>query len=100
MMSPNVHVDRVGLGELCRRFQVRRIALFGSALRDDFEPASDVDVLVEFMPGAAIGLDFITLQDELSRLFGRSVDLNTPGFLSPHFRGRVLREAVPIYEVA
>ena len=99
-MSPNVHVDHVGLSDVCRRFQVRRAALFGSVLRDDFGPTSDIDVLVEFVPGATIGLDFITLQDELSRLFGRSVDLNTPGFLSPHFRGRILSEAVPIYEAA
>jgi predicted nucleotidyltransferase len=92
--------DNDRLQALCRRYEVRRVALFGSVLRNDFGPASDVDVLVEFQPGARVGLRLITLQDELAALFGRSVDLNTAGFLSPHFRERVLREAAPIYEAA
>ncbi|MFZ5787378.1 MAG: nucleotidyltransferase family protein, partial [Acidobacteriota bacterium] len=69
-------------------------------LRGDFGPSSDIDILVEFIPGRSVGLRFVAIQDELSALFGRPVDLNTPGFLSPHFRDRVLREAMPRHEAA
>ena len=74
--------------------------LFGSILRDDFSPESDVDVLVEFDPEHIPGWEFIDMQDELSELFGRPVDLNTYGFLSPHFRDKVLAHAEVIYERA
>jgi uncharacterized protein len=81
------------IAEFCRRNHVRRLSLFGSVLRDDFRPDSDVDVLVEFEPGARTGLRFFEMEEELSRLLGRKVDLNTPGFLSPRFRDQVLAEA-------
>ena len=68
-------MDRVA--EFCQRNRIRRLALFGSVLRDDFAPESDVDVLVEFEPGARVGLAFITMQDELSEILGRRVDMNT-----------------------
>jgi uncharacterized protein len=86
-------IDREKLVEFCRRNHVRRLALFGSVLRDDFRPDSDVDVLVEFEPGHIPGLRFFGLERELSAIIGRKVDLNTPSFLSPYFRGRVLAEA-------
>lgn len=85
------------LVEFCRRNQIRRLALFGSALRDDFTPESDLDILVEFDPGARVGLRFFALERELSQLFGQRVDLNTPNFLSPYFRGQVLAEAEDLY---
>jgi hypothetical protein len=72
---------------------VARLAFFGSVLRDDFGPESDLDVLVEFLPGHTPGFAFFELQDQLSEMFGRPVDLHTPKFLSRYFRGRVLREA-------
>ena len=100
MNAELLSIDRARLAELCRRHRIRRLALFGSALRDDFGPESDVDVLVEFEPGTRVGLRFVTIQDELSELLGRTVDLNTPAFLSPHFRERVLSTAVPLYEAA
>ncbi len=93
-------VDERALEGLCRRYSVRRLAVFGSALRGELTPGSDLDILVEFEREAAIGLRFITLQSELSVLFGRKVDLLTAGFLSRHFRTRVLAEAVPLYEAA
>ena len=93
-------MDERVLEDLCGRYRVRRLAVFGSALRGELRPESDLDVLVEFEPGATIGLRFITLQTKLSDLFGRRVDLLTAGFLSPHFRLRVLEEAVPLYEAA
>ena len=69
-------MDRERIAELCRRHHIRRLALFGSVLRDDFRPDSDVDVLVDFEPGAPIGLrEFLEAQDELQVVFGRPVDL-------------------------
>jgi predicted nucleotidyltransferase len=93
-------VDDRALEDLCQRYRVRRLAVFGSTLRDELRPESDLDLLVEFEPEAAIGLRFITLQAELSKLFGKRVDLLTAGFLSPHLRPRVLEDAVPLYEAA
>jgi hypothetical protein len=85
------------IAEFCRRHNVRRLALFGSVLREDFRPDSDVDVLVEFEPGRVPGLAFFGMEEELSRMLGRKVDLNTPGFLSRYFRDRVLAEAHVLY---
>jgi len=92
------------MGEIeafCRANRIRRLAVFGSALREDFGPESDVDVLVEFEQGARIGLFGLQrLEDELSRIIGREVDLNTAGFLSAHFRDEVLGEARDCYVAA
>ena len=82
----------------CQRHHIRKLALFGSVLRDDFRPDSDVDVLVEFESGHVPGFAFFGMQDELSQLLGRRVDLNTPKFLSRYFRDRVLRQAIVQYE--
>ena len=70
---------------------------FGSVLTDRFGPDSDVDVLVEFEDGHTPGLAFFAMQDELSKILGRPVDLNTPGFLSRYFRDEVRRNAVVLY---
>lgn len=72
---------------------IRKLALFGSVLREDFSPESDVDVLVEFEPGHIPGHGFFAMEAELSEILGRKVDLNTPGFLSKYFRDRVMAEA-------
>ena len=100
MVMPRLDVDERKLAEICRKYRVRRLALFGSVERADFTDRSDVDVLVEFERGAKIGLAFFSLQEELSELIGKKVDLNTPGFLSPQFRDRVMREARPIFDAA
>ncbi len=86
------------IADFCRRHEVRRLSLFGSVLRDDFGPESDVDVLVEFVPGARTGLRFFGMQEELSDILGRRVDLNTVGFLSKYFRDQVLAEAEVLYD--
>ena len=99
-MSTRLEIPQAAVAEFCRRNHIRRLALFGSVLRDDFTPESDVDVLVEFEPGRTPGLKFFTLQDELSDLLGRNVDLNTPGFLSPYFVQEVLDEAEVLYDAA
>lgn len=88
------------IADLCRRWRIRRLALFGSVLRDDYTPESDIDILVEFEPSATPGFGFVTLQGELSRIFGRNVDLHTPASLSKYFRDAVLREAETLYDAA
>jgi uncharacterized protein len=88
-----IAIDHERLAGFCRRNHIRKLALFGSVLRDDFRPDSDVDVLVEFEPGHVPGLRFFALERELSEILGRKVDLNTHGFLSPYFCGRVMAEA-------
>jgi uncharacterized protein len=97
LVAARIAIDRSALAEFCRRHYLRRLALFGSVLRDDFGPDSDVDVLVEFEPGDVPGLAFFEMQDELAAILGRKVDLNTPGFLSRYFRDEVLAEAETQY---
>jgi predicted nucleotidyltransferase len=99
-MKARIEIPKEALADFCRRNHIRRLAFFGSVLRDDFTPESDVDVLVEFEPGHVPGLAFITMQDELSDLFGRNVDLNTPACLSPYFRKEVLDEREVLYDTA
>src|SRR4051812_48697306 len=96
-MSPKITIDRQRLADFCSRNHVRRLALFGSVLRDDFGPDSDVDILVEFERGHVPGFALVNLEDELSALVGRKVDLHTPGSLSRYFRDRVVREAQDQY---
>ncbi len=82
------------LSEFCGRHHIRKLSIFGSALRDDFGPESDIDILIEFETGYTPGFfGFIEIQDELSELFGNKVDLRTPSDLSKYFRERVLKEA-------
>jgi predicted nucleotidyltransferase len=92
-METKILIDRRRIAEFCRRHHIRRLAFFGSVLRNDFGPESDVDVLIEFDPGHVPGLAFLSMEEELAEILGRKVDLNTPGFLSPYFRDRVLAEA-------
>ncbi|MDX1520876.1 MAG: nucleotidyltransferase family protein [Anaerolineae bacterium] len=87
------------LKDLCRRYQVRRLALFGSVLRDDFGPESDVDILVDFEPDAEIGfMELSGMQLELAELFHRPVDLVPRDGLKPLIRPSVLSSAELIYE--
>lgn len=94
----SLSVDRETLAEFCQRHYIERLAIFGSALRNEFRPESDVDVLVEFQPGHVPGLDFIVIERELSGLLeGRRVDMVTPKFLSPRLRSQILASAEPLY---
>jgi len=93
-VSVRIHFDQESIAGLCRRCGVRRLSFFGSVLRDDFGPDSDVDVLVEFQPDAGVGLfEFVDLQSELSQVMGRNVDLHTPASLSHFFRDKVVSSA-------
>ena len=94
-MNNQVSISREALAEFCREHGIRRLSVFGSALREDFGPESDVDVLVEFEPARTPGLLGVARMElELSELFaGRKVDLRTPEDLSRYFRQEVLDTA-------
>jgi uncharacterized protein len=97
----NLKIERRLLSALCRRHHVKRLAFFGSVTRPDFRPASDVDVLVEFLPNQPTGLGrMVDLREELSSLFGgRRVDIATPAILkNPHRRGTIDRDLSVVYE--
>ena len=94
--SPRIDVPSGELDEICRRYDVRRIRLFGSVLRDDFGPDSDVDMLVDFGPGAPEGWNIFRLDDELSELLGQQVDV-IHGTPVRYIRERILAEATTIY---
>ncbi|RPI94942.1 MAG: nucleotidyltransferase [Chloroflexi bacterium] len=93
MAKPKIKIPREKLEDFCKRNHIRKLAFFGSVLREDFGPKSDIDVLVEFERGKTPGLAFFSMQNELSEILGRKVDLNTPGFLSKYFREQIMREA-------
>ena len=93
MISPRIAVPKERIVDFCRRHHVRKLAFFGSVLREDFRADSDVDVLVEFEEGHIPGLAFFGMEEELSGIFGRKTDLNTPGFLSRYFQKSVLQAA-------
>ncbi len=94
MLVNGVNFPMDQMAELCRRFGAARLSLFGSILRDDFHAGSDVDMLVEFLPGTRIGLIGIAnMEAELSEAVGRRVDLRTAADLSRHFRDEVVGKA-------
>ena len=98
MNYSGIEISNQAIEEFCRRHHIRRLALFGSILRDDFRPESDIDVLVTFEPDKTPGFGFIDVQDELSEILGHPVDLHTPASLSKYFRNEVLREAEALYD--
>ena len=96
-VAARIKIPQGHITDFCQRHHIKKMALFGSVLRDDFTSESDVDVLVEFEPGHQPGLAFFSMQRELAGLFGQTVDLNTTQWLSPYFRQAVLEESVEIY---
>ena len=103
-MNPGIEIPMGRVAEFCERNRIRRLALFGSVLRDDFTPESDVDVLVEFESGARVGFAFITVQEELSKILGRRVDMNTfegvEGSRNWLLRAEILDSAEVVYDQA
>lgn len=94
MNHRHIEIPQQAIAEYCRRHHIRRLALFGSVLRGDFGPESDIDVLVEFEPQHVPGrIRLARMEIELSELLGRKVDLRTPGDLSRYFRSEVLAAA-------
>jgi predicted nucleotidyltransferase len=101
MVNKQVAIPVADLAEFCQRHPIRKLSLFGSALRDDFGPNSDVDILVEFEPDARISFfDMVTMEMELTNIMGRKVDFRTPQELSRYFRQKVLDTAEVLYERA
>ncbi len=101
MGEARISLPKDRIAEFCTRNRVHRLSLFGSVLREDFSPDSDVDILVEFEPGTRIGLIRLSgLEIELGKIVGRKVDLNTPGFLSKYYRDQILTEADVQYDAA
>lgn len=94
-MNNGLAMDRERIRDFCERHHIARLAIFGSALRDDFGADSDVDVLVDFAPGHVPGFfSLIEMEEELSSLFGgRKVDMRTPEDLSRYFRDQVVASA-------
>jgi len=88
------------IAEFCKRNHIRKLSLFGSILRDDFGPESDIDVLVEFEEGKTPGFAYFTMADELSELLGRRVDFLTKEGISLYFVDEVLAQARPVYVAA
>ena len=92
MNHHGIKVPKGRIAEFCRRHHIRKLAFFGSVLRDDFRPDSDLDILVDFESGHTVGLlRMAGLELELSAMLGRKVDLRTPGELSRYFRDEVVR---------
>ena len=102
VMVKVVTIDPILLAKFCRKHGVSRMSVYGSALRSDFDPArSDVDLLVEFLPGVHRGLfKLVAMRQELTSIIGREIDLSTPGSLSKYFRQDVLDSAEVLYDVA
>jgi len=98
MKTLPISIPESEIEQFCQQHFIRKLSLFGSVLRDDFTNKSDIDVLVEFLPGKTPGFKIVTMADQLSTLLGRTVDLRTPGDLSRYFRDAVIQEAMLIYE--
>lgn len=97
-MSLGIEVDHESIAEFCTRNGIRRLSFFGSVLRDDFGPESDVDILVEFAPEASVGyFGMARMERDLTGIIGRTVDFRTPQELSRYFRDEVLDEALEEY---
>lgn len=100
-MKARIPIDKPALADFCRKWQIREFSLFGSVLRDDFGPASDVDVLVSFAPDAPWSLwDLIEMRDELAAMFGRRVDLVEKEALENPFRRQAILSTREIVHAA
>lgn len=98
MKGTRIKIRAQTLARFCRRMGIKRLALFGSVLTDDFRPESDIDVLVEFKPGRTPGfLGLAKMERELSELLGRKADIRTPQDLSRYFRDDVVAKAEVLY---
>ncbi|MBW4418095.1 MAG: nucleotidyltransferase family protein [Myxacorys californica WJT36-NPBG1] len=99
MLTLPIELPLEQITEFCQRNPIRKLSLFGSILRDDFKPESDVDMLVEFIPDSRVGyFELIGMEVELTEMLKRKVDLRTPAEISRYFRQRVLDSAQVIYE--
>jgi hypothetical protein len=96
-LASGIDVPVGKIQEICRRYGVKEMAVFGSAARGEMGPGSDIDIMVELAPDSQLGLDFFRMEEGLSVLFGRRVDLGAKGALKPRVRRLALRDAQVIY---
>ena len=100
-MSMRIEIHKDAIAAFCRRNHIRRLAFFGSVLRDDFGPASDVDILAEIEPGVRVTyFSLARLEDDLGRLLGRRADVHLPRSLHPYLRDKVMAQAEEVYVAA
>lgn len=104
MIAARIDIPFDRIAEFCRKHRIRKLELFGSVLRDDFAPESDIDVMVEFEPGHSPGLRFFVLDEELAAIFGRKVDLHTRRSVEDNpnhiFREQALSRVETVYDAA
>ena len=94
MVAPAIDIPHQAVADFCRRHGIHRLSLFGSVLREDFGPNSDIDVLVEFKSGKIVGWEIIAIEEELSQLLGgHKVDMVNPKYLLPQLKDRILNSA-------
>lgn len=96
-IGPNLNIDERHLADICRRYEVVELDVFGSAIREDFSPNSDIDILYVLADNADLGWGIVDLEAELAQLFGRPIDLVSKKYLRQRFADRVLPEARQIY---
>ncbi len=97
MLQIDLHIEHEKISLICKKYHVQKLSVFGSVLYGEDTSSSDIDLLVEFEQGHTPGFSFISLQDELSIVFQRPVDLHTPQSLSKYFRSSVAKEAQALY---
>lgn len=99
MKTQNIIVPKQEIALICQKWNIQKLSLFGSVLRDDFTPTSDIDILIEFQTGKTIGfLKLHQLEQELSKIFdGRAIDLVTLKSINHRLRDRILAEAEVCY---
>lgn len=99
--NPVIDVDETELIALCQRCRIRKLSVFGSAVRPDFGPDSDIDLLVEYEDGHTPGWEIVDIAEEFSSLFGgRRIDLINPKFLNRHLRAQVINSAIVRFEAS
>ncbi|MDE2748476.1 MAG: nucleotidyltransferase domain-containing protein [Chloroflexota bacterium] len=99
-MNPESAIDLPldDIRKYCKRQPIRRLSVFGSAIRGNMRPDSDIDLLVEYRVEAKVGMEFFQHMVDLGKIIGREVDLRTPQDLSRYFRQAICEEAIPIFE--
>jgi uncharacterized protein len=96
-LESGLEIPTEKIAEICRRYGIQEMAIFGSAARNDMRPDSDVDIMVEFFPDVHHGLEYFALERELQEVFGRRVDLGTKKYIKPHVKAHIMKEARVIY---
>ena len=96
-LASGIEIPAEKIAQICRKYGVKEMAIFGSAARGEMRPDSDVDIFVEFYPEVRIGWEFFDLEEELAQVFARKVDLGTKRILKPWIRHEVMRDARIIY---